>query len=199
VTTLSTGQPRDRTFETAPKYRRKPSFAVLSVGLRRLILFLIARPTGTLVSLDRARNEETRLAQGVPGTPRRPGPDPAAQIYLSGTYVRDFLLVPANRARPLKALRLVALSRNASSRIAGLLPGARARRAAALSTLARKSKLLGHLDRMLPGLPKNAPARNGFFTTNWCRSHYMLQIADRIAAVNERGLSRVEEQTGPIV
>ena len=170
------------------------------MGFGGLILFLIARRHRDAGLTDRARNEETRLRKAF--LARLGGLDQIrAQIYLSGTYVRDFLLSPDESGAASQSTRLAGLERDTQARIAGLLPGrSRQRSGSPLPPCARKSEAYwAILDRTSAWSPEERTRlRNGFFYDELVpRRTTMLQIADRIAAVNERGLSRVEEPTGP--
>jgi hypothetical protein len=77
---------------------------VLWLGFGGLLLGILAAAIGTLAALDRVSGEETRIGKSF--LERVGALDQIrAQIYLSGTYVRDFLLSPdlsgaaAQRAR----------------------------------------------------------------------------------------------------
>ena len=183
-------------FETAPTIRRKPSWLVLSVGFGGLILFLIAAATGTLVSLDRARNEETRLRKAF--LARLGGLDQIrAQIYLSGTYVRDFLLSPDESGAASQSTRLAGLERETQAALLAYSQALAPEERQPFTTL--RSEIEAYwaiLDRMLAWSPEERTRlRNGFFYDELVpRRTTMLQIADRIATVNERGLGRAEDE-----
>jgi len=88
--------------EHAGGIRRRPPGLVLSLRFGGLLVFIVAAATGTLVVLDRVRHQETLIRQAF--LQRLGALDQIrAQIYLSGTYVRDFLLSPtppAHKRRP---------------------------------------------------------------------------------------------------
>jgi hypothetical protein len=66
---------------------------VLTLGFGGLLIFLVAAATGTLIVLDKVRHTETTMRQAFLG--RLSALDQIRSgIYLSGTYVRDFLLSP---------------------------------------------------------------------------------------------------------
>ncbi|HUI80046.1 MAG TPA: ATP-binding protein [Bryobacteraceae bacterium] len=183
-------------FDKPGSTRRKPSWLVLSIGFGGLILFLIAAATGTLVSLDRARSSETRLRKAF--LARLGALDQIrAQIYLSGTYVRDFLLSPDEPGAASQSTRLEALERETQSALTSYSQSLAPEERQPFATLrAEIEAYWSILDRMLAWSPEERNRmRNGFFYDELVpRRTTMLQIADRIAAVNERGLSRVEEQ-----
>ena len=166
------------------------------MGFGGLILFLIAAATGTLVSSDRARNEETRLRKAF--LARLGGLDQIrAQIYLSGTYVRDFLLSPDEPGAASQSTRLSGLERETQAALLAYSQSLAPEERQPFATL--RSEIEAYwaiLDRMLAWSPEERNRlRNGFFYDELVpRRTTMLQIADRIAAVNERGLSRVEEE-----
>ena len=90
--------------------RRKPPWLVLSLGFGGLLVFIVAAATGTLVVLDRVRHQETQIRQAF--LQRLRALDQIrAQIYLSGTYVRDFLLSPDASGATAQAGRLTTLER----------------------------------------------------------------------------------------
>jgi len=90
--------------------RRKPSWLILSLGFGGLLICIVAAAVGTLVAFQRDRNTETqsrkafleRLSALV---------QIRAQIYLSGTYVRDFLLSPDPDTAKAQAAHLATLER----------------------------------------------------------------------------------------
>src|SRR4051794_34546996 len=66
---------------------------VLWLGFGGLLICIVAAATGTLLSLDRVRKDETGIRRAFLGRMRALD-QIRTQIYLSGTYVRDFLLSP---------------------------------------------------------------------------------------------------------
>src|SRR5215469_3741676 len=96
--------------------RRKASLLVLFLGFGGLLLFLAAAATETLVALDRTHQEETQLRKVF--LARLGALDQIrGQIYLSGTYIRDFLLAPDPRNAGAHAARLNALERESHSAV----------------------------------------------------------------------------------
>jgi hypothetical protein len=90
--------------------RRKPSWLILSLGFGGLLVCIVAAGAGTLFALQRVRNSETQLRKEF--LARLGALDQIrAQIYLSGTYVRDFLLSPDPHTANMEAEHLAALER----------------------------------------------------------------------------------------
>lgn len=169
---------------------------VLTVGFGGLLAFIIAAAIGTLVLLDRVRADDTRVRQAYLG--RLGALDQIRSgIYLSATDMRDFLLSPgeAGVAAPRKDIVAV-----------------RARTEAALDVYARSlnaeeqdpfNALRSEIDEWFQVFENafnwTAAQRNrqrtAFFNEQVVpRRITMLQIADRIAEINELGLNRTEEQ-----
>ena len=98
--------------------RGRPPWLVLSLGFGGLLVFIVAAATGTLVVLDRVRRQETLIRQAF--LQRLSALDQIrAQIYLSGTYVRDFLLSPDTSGAQEQVSRLAALERETHAALQG--------------------------------------------------------------------------------
>jgi len=176
--------------------RRKPSWLVLSLGFGGLLLFLLAAATGTLVVLDRARHEESTMRKAF--LERLGALDQIrAQIYLSGTYIRDFLLAPDARSADAQSARLASLERDTHAALAAYARSLEPEERQPFKALQGEiDAYWGFLDRTLA---RQSQDRNRlwyafFYEELVPRRTAMLQIADRIAAVNEQGLSRAEER-----
>jgi signal transduction histidine kinase len=176
--------------------RRKPSWLVLSLGFGGLLLFLLAAATGTLVVLDHARQEEAYLRKAF--LERLGSLDQIrAGIYLSGTYVRDFLLSPDPRSGEAQTTRLAGLERETRSALEAYARSLDPRERQPF--LALESEIEAYwsvLDRTLAwSSEERTRLRYAFFYDELVpRRTAMLQIADRIAAVNAQGLTRAEER-----
>jgi signal transduction histidine kinase len=175
--------------------RLRPAL-VLSVGFGGLILFILAAAIGTIVLLERVRADDTRIRQAFLSR-LRTLEQIRSEIYLSGTDMRDYLLSPgiAGGDRPR----------------AGILE-LQTQTAAALDTYARSldpaeqdafQALRSEIDAWWQTLqtafkwtPKEREKlRYTFFYEQLVpRRTTMLQIADRIAEINELGLNRAEER-----
>ncbi len=169
---------------------------MLSVGFGGLLIFIIAAATDTLLVLDRVREGETSIRTAY--LQRLGALDQIrAQLYLSGTYVRDFLLSPDSIGAQAQAVRLASLERETHTALQGysrwLEAGERE------PFLALQSEIEAYW-RVLDGTVTWNPEqrnrlRNAFFYQELVpRRTAMLQIADRIAGVNEQGLRRAEER-----
>ena len=181
----------------APLLPRAPRAAslVLWLGFGGLLLGILAAAIGTLTALDRVSGEETGIGKSFL---ERVGAldQMRSQIYLSGTYVRDFLLSPDASGAAAQGARLEALevdTRKALDAYARSLDPAERQPFAALR--AEIEDYWGVLKRMEAWSPEQRnQQRDSFFYDELVpRRTAMLQIADRIALVNERGLARAED------
>ncbi len=169
---------------------------MLFAGFGGLLGFILAAAVGTLILLDRVRSDDTRTRQTFV---ERLGAleQIRSQIYLSGTYVRDFLLSPdAGGAEAQRA------------RLAGIENESRAvldRYAKSLDPEERDAfqALRNEIDaywRVLQGTfvwtaPERDRRRYTFFYEQLVpRRTTMLQIADAIETINQRGLTRAEDR-----
>lgn len=186
----------DHPIESDVRAHRKPPWLVLSLGFGGLLLCIVIAAAGTLLVLGRVRNDEAQSRRAY--LERLAALDQIrAQIYLSGTYVRDFLLAPDSTAATAQASRLTAQERE--------VLGALKAYSRSLDTeerepfLALRSGIEAYW-RVLDGTMAWSPGernrlRYSFFYNELVpRRTAMLQIADRIAAVHKRGLSRAEER-----
>jgi signal transduction histidine kinase len=148
------------------------------------------------MELDHVRNDETQSRRAF--LERLSALDQIrAQIYLSGTYVRDLLLSPDEAGAGAQSARLSALeleTRQALDRYSRSLDAEE--REPFLALEAEIDKYWQVLDRTLAWSPgERDRLRSSFFYVELIpRRTTMLQIADRITTVNERGLNRAEER-----
>jgi signal transduction histidine kinase len=175
--------------------RHKPTWLILSVGFGGLLICIVAAAAGTLTSLERVRYSEAQARKAFLARLRLLD-QIRAHIYLSGTYVRDFLLAPDANTASAQTANLKMLeseSRNALDAYARQLE---------LEEREPFTALRGEIEgywRVLdatagwPAEERNR-ARGSFFYINELvpRRTAMLQIADRVGAVNEQGLARSE-------
>jgi signal transduction histidine kinase len=182
------------------RQRRLPPALVLSAGFGGLILFILAAAIGTLVPLSRVRDADTRTRQAFLGR-LRALEQIRSEIYLSGLDIRDFLLSPgpgesatgddaqrrdivAIRARTKAALDLYARSAD---------PAERESFQALHSEIDAWWQILERPFQWTPG--ERERLRSTFALQQLVpRRTAMLEIADRIAAINELGLNRAEER-----
>jgi len=175
---------------------RKAPWLVLWLGFGGLLVCIVAAATETVLSLDRVRQEESRIRQVF--NSRMTALDQIrSQIYLSGTYVRDYLLSPDASGAEAQGARLANLERESYAALhayaQSLDPGERG----PFQTLGSEIEAYWQvLDRMLTWTPEQRDKlRESFFYDELVpRRNAMLQIADRIVRANERSLSRAEDQ-----
>jgi signal transduction histidine kinase len=186
----------DHPLENGGHAHRKPPWMVLSLGFGGLLLCIILAAAGTLFVLGRVLNDEAQARKAFLG--RLASLDQIrTQIYLSGTYVRDFLLAPDSAAATAQASRLTALEHEARGALKAYSRSLDAEERDPF--LALQSEIEAYwrvLDSTMAWSPsERTRLRYSFFYNELVpRRTAMLQIADRIAAVHERGLNRAEEQ-----
>jgi signal transduction histidine kinase len=176
--------------------RPKTPWLVLWLGFGGLLVCIVGAAVGTLTALDRVTGEETHIRKSF--LDRLSALDTIrSEIYLSGTYVRDFLLSPDPSGAAAQAGRLTSLERETRSALTAyshlLDPGDRQPFITLQSEIDEYWQVL---DRTMAWTPEQRnKLRDSFFYDELVpRRTAMLQIADRIALVNERGLSRSEER-----
>ena len=176
--------------------RPKAPWPVLWLGFGGLLVCIIGAAAGTLISLDRVHKDETRIRRAF--FSRLGALDQIrAQIYLSGTYVRDFLLSPEPTIAAAQNSRLSSLERESQAALRAyaqtLTPEERETFQALQSEIEAYWRVL---ERTVAWTPEERHRlRDSFFYDELVpRRNAMLQIADRIAIANEHGLNRAEEQ-----
>jgi len=178
------------------KEARLRPLLVLSAGFGGLILFILAAAIGTLVMLDRVRGDETSIRLSFQGRLRtleqiRSG------IYLSGTDMRDFLLTPGVGGGNTQRADILAIQQKTKSALDQYARTVDPEEQDAF--LALRSEIDAWwqvLQTAFQWTPvERERLRYSFFYEQLVpRRTTMLQIADRIAEINERGLNRAEEQ-----
>jgi signal transduction histidine kinase len=175
--------------------RRKTSSVALYLGFGGLLVFIVAAATGTLLVLSRARQEEALNRKAF--LERLSALDQIrARIYLSGTYARDFLLSPDPRSAEAEASRLADLERDSRAALESYWRSVdEEEREPFLELRSEIEAYWQVLDRTMAWSPEERDRlRSSFFYNELVpRRTAMLQIADRITTVNERGLNRSEE------
>ena len=180
----------------AEKYR-KPSWLILTLGFGGLLICIVAAAVGTLFAFQRVRDTEAQSRKAFLGRLSALN-QIRAQIYLSGTYVRDFLLSPDQDTARSQAAHLAVLkdeTRNALTAYGRELESEERE-----PFLALRKEIDAYwevLDATVAWTPQERDRlRFSFFYRELVpRRTAMLQVADRIAVVNERGLTRSEERT----
>jgi signal transduction histidine kinase len=169
---------------------------VLCLGFGGLLICLIGAATGTLTTLDRVRSDENRIRKSF--LERLRALDQIrSQIYLSGTYVRDFLLSPDPSGAAAQAARLASLKVETQTAIQAYSRSLEAEeREPFLALQSEIEEYWRVLDRTIAWTPgeRNQKRDSFFYDELVPRRTAMLQIADRIALVNERFLNRSEMQ-----
>lgn len=183
-----------RILSAASRNLRPP--LVLLAGFGGLLAFILAAAIGTLVMLDRVRNDDKRMRQAF--IERLAELEQIrSQIYLSGTYVRDFLLSPDPTGAEEQRARLSGIemeTRAVLDRYARSLdPGEQDAFQA----------LRGEIDAYWQVLQstfdwsqkERERLRYSFFYEQLVpRRTTMLQIADQIGSINQRGLASAEDR-----
>ena len=177
--------------------RRKPSWLILSLGFGGLLACILAAALITLVSFERVRVTQAQLRKSF--LQRIAALDQLrSHIYLSGTYVRDFLLSPDPEAEKAQAGHLATLERETRAALEGYGRSLEPEERDPYLQLRREiDDYWRVLDRTIGWSPRerNRLRFSFFYNELVPRRTAMLQIADRIAAVNERGFTRSEAQS----
>jgi len=176
--------------------RRLRPALVLSVGFGGLILFILAAAIGTLVLLDRVRTDDTRIRQAFLGR-LRALEQIRSEIYLSGTDMRDFLLSPGAGSVEAPRKEIVALQTQSQAALDGYARSVDPAEQEAFQALRSEIDAWWQTFQMafLWTPAERARLRYTFFYEQIVpRRMTMLQIADRIAQINELGLNRAEER-----
>ncbi|MDR3698954.1 MAG: histidine kinase [Candidatus Sulfopaludibacter sp.] len=176
--------------------RRRAPWLVLWLGFGGLLMGIIGAAVGTLRTLDRVRLDESRFRKSF--LARLSALDQIrSQIYLSGTYVRDFLLSPDPSGAAAQSDRLVSLKKDTQTAIQaysrGLEPEEREPFLALQSEIEEYWRVLDQTIAWTAN-ERNQKRDSFFYDELVPRRTAMLQIADRIALVNEHGLNRSEQQ-----
>jgi len=176
--------------------RRKPPWLVLSLGFGGLLFFILAAAIGTLLVLGHVRGQETGMRQAF--LSRLSSLDKIrAGIYLSGTYVRDFLLSPDTSSAQAQSARLAGLEKETRAALEAYSRSLAPEERQPFQDLRAEIDAYWRvLDRTLAWTPEERDRlRYSFFYNELVpRRTTMLQIADRIGMVNEHGLSRAEDE-----
>jgi signal transduction histidine kinase len=174
--------------------RRKPSWLILSLGFGGLLICIVAAAVGTLVAFQRDRNTETQSRKAF--LERLSALDQIrAQIYLSGTYVRDFLLSPDADTAKVQAAHLAMLEHQTHSALDAYERDLEPEEREPFLTLRNEIDAYWRvLDATVGWSPQERDRLRFpfFFRELVPRRTAMLQIADRIASVDEHGLTRLE-------
>jgi signal transduction histidine kinase len=176
--------------------RRLRPALVLSVGFGGLILFILAAAIGTLVLLDRVRTDDTRIRQAFLGR-LRALEQIRSEIYLSGTDMRDFLLSPGPGNVDAPRKDIVALQAQTQAALDAYSRSLDPAEEDAFQAL--RSEIDAWWQAFQTAFQWTPRERERlrftfFYEQVVPRRITMLQIADRIAEINELGLNRAEER-----
>jgi signal transduction histidine kinase len=184
-----------------PKQMRLTPFlsrpaVVLSVGFGGLILFILAAAIGTLVLLERVRTADTRIRQAFLGQ-LRALEQIRSEIYLSGTDMRDFLLSPGTGGVEAPRKDILAIQAQTQVALETYARSLDAQEQDAFQALRSEiNEWFQVFQTAFQWTPRERErSRAAFFNEQVVpRRITMLQIADRIAEINELGLNRAEER-----
>ncbi len=177
--------------------RRRASWLVLWLGFGGLLISIVGAAGVSLAALGRVRDAEGHIRKAF--LERLSALDQIrSQIYLSGTYVRDFLLSPDPSTAAAQSQRLATLEHETRDAIGAYRQRLEElEREPFLTLQAEIDDYWSVLDRTVAWTPEERnQKRDAFFYDELVpRRTAMLQIADRIALVNERGLNRARRTT----
>ena len=180
--------------DSAP--RRLRPLLVLTVGFGGLLAFILAAAIGTVVQLDRVRADDTRIRQAF--TARlRTLEQIRSQIYLSSTDVRDFLLSPDAGSAAVQRAGILSIQTQIHTALDHYAQSIEPEEQDAFQAL--RMEIDGWwqvLEAAFEWTPaeRNRQRYTFFYEQLVPRRTTMLQIADRIAAINETGLNRAEDR-----
>jgi len=171
---------------------------VLFVGFGGLILFILAAGIGTLVLLNRVRTADTRIRQAFLGR-LQSLEQIRAQIYLSGTDMRDYLLSPGLGEGETSLKDILAIQQQTHAALDVYARSVDPAEQDAFQALRMEIdtwwQVLQTAFEWTPN--EREKQRYTFFYEQIVpRRTTMLRIADQIAEINERGLNRAEERLG---
>ncbi len=181
----------------AGESRRKPSWVVLSLGFGGLLVCVLAAAAGTLLTIERVRGAEVQ-ARRVFLDRLRALDRIRSEIYLSGTYVRDFLLSPDARTAGVQAEHLATVQRETRDLLDAYARHLEPEEREPFRTLRTEIETYWKVldGTMAWSQQERDRLRLSFFYNELVpRRTTMLQIADRIASVNETGLTHAEAQS----
>ena len=173
--------------------RRRIRLALFA-GFGALLILLVALGLDSVVVLGRLHSSGAQLRQRFQQRTKLLD-EIRSQIFLSGTYVRDYLLAPEPGADAQRT-RLQALQRNTENALRDYEKDVAPEEQAAFREL--RSDIEGYwqvLDRSLQWSPEQRNRRRDafFYEELVPRRTAMLQVADKVASMNELQLDRGED------
>jgi signal transduction histidine kinase len=169
---------------------------VLCAGFGGLLVFILAAAAGSMVLLDRVRTDDDRTRKAFI---ERLGAleQIRAQIYLSGTYVRDFLLSPDAGGAAAQRARLTGIENETKTVLdrfeKSLDPDERAAFFSLRSEISDYWRVVQSAFEW-SGQERDVRRFSFFYEQLVPRRTTMLQIADSIELINQRGLTRAEDR-----
>ena len=169
---------------------------MLYAGFGGLLAFLLAAALGTLVMLGRVRKDDMRFRQT---SVERLGrlEQIRSQIYLSGTYIRDYLLSPDAGGAEAQRIRLSGIEHDTHAQLDRYGQSLDPEERDAFDALRAEIDAYWQVLRTtFDWTPKERDRlRFTFFYEQLVpRRTTMLQIADAIESINQRGLTRAEDR-----
>ncbi len=179
--------------------RQRPG-VVLVAGFGGLLLIMAAAEAGALLFLSSLRHNDTTLQARFLGR-NRTLERIRSNIYLSGTFVRDSLLAPEQSGVRAQVATLEGLRRDSESALNSYAAALEPEEAAPFEDL--RSQIEAYwkvLDRTLAWTgEERGKFRDAFFYEELVpRRTSMLQIADRIEALNEEALRHGDIKLGEL-
>lgn len=187
--------PRVRMSRSAVRPLRRP-WLVLLTGFSGLLVLMAAAGFDAVIALSRLHDSSVEVRQRFFSRTRLLD-QIRSQIYLSGTYVRDYLLAPAPSGAQEQRNRLESLQQENRAAIAQYASVVDASERPVLRALQTEVAAYWRvLDQTLAWSPEQRDReRYAFFYEQLVpRRTAMLQIADRVAEADQREFSRGEEQ-----
>ena len=179
--------------------RQRPG-VVLVAGFGGLLLIMAAAEAGALLFLNSLRHNDTALQARFLAR-NRTLERIRSNIYLSGTFVRDSLLAPEQSGARAQLATLDGLRRDSESALTGYASALEPEEAAPFQDLRSQIEAYWNvLDRTLAWTgEERGKYRDAFFYEELVpRRTSMLQIADRIEALNEEALRRGDMKLGDL-
>jgi len=184
---------------TGKSMRQRPR-VVLVAGFGGLLLIMAAAEAGALLFLNSLRHNDTALQARFLAR-NRTLERIRSNIYLSGTFVRDSLLAPEQSGARAQLATLDGLRRDSESALTGYASALEPEEAAPFQDLRSQIEAYWNvLDRTLAWTgEERGKYRDAFFYEELVpRRTSMLQIADRIEALNEEALRRGDMKLGDL-
>jgi signal transduction histidine kinase len=171
---------------------RKRPWLLLVIGLGSLLLIMAVAEAGALISLVRLRGDGAQLQARFLDHDRRLE-EIRSHLYLSGTYARDYILAPDSAGAGDEMAALVALRKRNEAELDDYAKSLEPEEVQPFRALrAEIDSYWKMLDRTFTWTPQQRDKYRYVFFYNELisRRTLMLQIADRIAAVNAESLRR---------